>query len=174
MISFCKDCVRDARGSVTIELALLAPILATMIIGVIDVSIAYGKKLELEQGAQRAVEKVMQTTGDSTVADTLREEAVCQVNGTNEDGTCAAGRITAADVTVTYRLECVSEDGTRTPQEGETAEEFDALTCNEDDSEARYLSVHLVDVYQPMFPLFHWGPHSDGYHLSATAGVRTQ
>ena len=174
MIGLCKRCLSDAGGSVTIELALLAPILATMIIGVIDVSIAYGQKLELEQGAQRAIEKVMQTTGDSTVADTLQEEAVCQINGTNDDGTCAIGRITPADVTVGYRLECVDEGGTRTPAEAETAEEFDALTCDEDEREARYLSVTVVDVYQPMFPMVHWGVHDDGYHLSATAGVRTK
>ena len=115
MIGFCKTCAGDSRGSVTVELALLAPILATMIIGVIDISIAYGQKLELEQGAQRAIEKVMQTTGNTTVADTLQQEVVCQVNGTEEGGACATGRITTADVAVGYRLECVDEGGTRTP-----------------------------------------------------------
>lgn len=174
MIGFCKRCIRDAGGSVTVELALLAPILATMVIGVVDISLAYGQKLELEQGTQRAIEKVMQTTGDTTVGDTLQEEVVCQVNGTNEDGTCATGRVAPEDVTVSYRLECLADDGTRTSAVEDTAEEFDALTCGADDREVRYLSVTAVDVYAPMFPLFHWGSHDDGFHLSATAGVRTQ
>lgn len=174
MISFCKRCVLDRSGTVTVELALLAPILATMIIGIADISIAYGQKLELEQAAQRAVEKVMQTTGSSTVAETLAEEAVCQVNGTNEDDTCATGRITTGDVTVGYRLECIDEGGNRTPAESDDAAEFDALTCAEDEREARYLSVTVADTYTPMFPLYHFGVHDDGFHLSATAGVRTQ
>jgi len=174
MIGFTKRCIRDASGSVTIELALLAPVLATVIIGVADISIAYGRKLELEQAAQRAVEKVMQTTGDSTVAETLAEEAVCQVNGTNADGSCATGRITTGDVTVEYRLECVAGDGTRSPTTSEDVAEFDLLTCDEDERESRYLSVTVDDTYTPMFPL-HWGTGGDGdYDLTATAGVRTQ
>ena len=174
MIRLCKHCIRDRRGSVTVELALLAPILATMVIGIADISIAYGQKLELEQAAQRAVEKVMQTTGSSTVAETLQDEAVCQVNGQNEDGTCATGRVTTADVTVGYRLECVAEDGSRTPTESDDVAEFDALTCDEDDREARSQTVTVVDTYTPMFPI-HWGTGGDGdYDLTATAGVRTQ
>jgi Flp pilus assembly protein TadG len=174
MIGLGKSFAGDSRGAVTVELALLAPILAMMIIGVADISIAYGQKLELEQGAQRAIEKVMQTTGNTTVADTLQQEVVCQVNGTLEGGACATGRVTAEDVTVGYRLECVDEGGTRTATESDTAAEFDALTCPEDSSEARYLNVTVVDTYTPMFPI-HWGTGGDGdYDLSATAGVRTQ
>lgn len=164
----------DSRGSVTVELALLAPILATMIIGVIDVSLAYGQKLELEQGAQRAIEKIMQTTGNTTVADTLKEEVVCQVNGANDDGTCATGDIATSDVSVGYRLECLDEGGTRTSQEEDVAADFDALTCGSDEREVRYMSVTVVDTYTPMFPI-QWGTGGDGdYDLSATAGVRTQ
>lgn len=174
MIGLRKLFPDDSRGSVTVELALLAPILATMIIGVIDISIAYGQKLELEQGAQRAIEKVMQTTGNTTVADTLQQEVVCQVNGTTEGGACDTGRVTVDDVTVGYRLECIDGGGTRTATESDDVAEFDALTCPEDDSEARYLNVTVVDTYTPMFPIS-WGTGGDGdYDLSAKAGVRTQ
>ena len=164
----------DERGSVTVELALLAPILATMVIGVIDVSLAYGQKLELEQGAQRAIEKIMQTTGDTTVADTLKEEVVCQVNGVDGEGACKTDQVAAADVTVGYRLECLDDGGNRTEQEAETAADFDALTCESDEREVRYVNVTVVDTYTPMFPIS-WGTGGDGdYDLSATAGVRTQ
>ena len=51
----------DQRGAAVIELAMIAPILAMMVIGIVDMSNGYSRKLALEQGAQRAVEKIMQT-----------------------------------------------------------------------------------------------------------------
>jgi len=53
---------RNDRGAAIIELALVAPVLALMTIGIVDMSNAYSRKLGLEQGAQRAIEKIMQTT----------------------------------------------------------------------------------------------------------------
>ena len=85
----------DSAGTAVIELALIAPVLALMIVGIADVSIAYGRRLELEQAVQRSIEKVMQTTGDTTVAGTIKKETVCQINGTNDDNSCATGRLTA-------------------------------------------------------------------------------
>ena len=58
---------RDARGAAVIEMALIAPVLALGVIGIVDISNAYSRKLALEQGAQRAVEKIMQTTSYTTV-----------------------------------------------------------------------------------------------------------
>jgi len=166
---------REDRGTAVIELALIAPVLALIIIGVTDVSIAYGRKLELEQAVQRSIEKVMQTTGDTTVAGTIQKEAVCQINGTNPDGTCAAGRLATADVTVKYRLECTTTAGAMTATEKTDATQFDALSCaNATDSEARYIMATAVDTYTPMFKI-HFGTGANGvYDLSATAGVRVQ
>ena len=65
-----------------------------MVVGIVDMSNAFSRKLALEQGAQRAIEKIMQTTADDTVEDTFKNEAVCQVNGTNADGTCKTSPIT--------------------------------------------------------------------------------
>ena len=115
MIGRLTKLFRDKSGTATIELALAAPVLAMMVIGVSDVSIAYGKKLELEQAAQRAMEKVMQTTGEKTPEDTIKYEAVCQYNGTDSSGKCIeTAPITTANVTVTYSLTC---DGTATEAE---------------------------------------------------------
>jgi len=166
---------REDRGTAVIELALIAPVLALLIIGVTDVSVAYGRRLELEQAVQRSIEKVMQTTGDTTVAGTIQKEAVCQINGTNPDGTCASGRLSTADVTVTYRLECTTTAGALTSQEEDNADDFDLLSCaNATDKEARYILATAVDTYTPMFKI-HFGTGSNGvYDLSATAGVRVQ
>lgn len=169
--------VTDARGAAVVELALVAPVLAVLMIGVIDMSNAYSRKLALEQGAQRAIEKIMQTTEDTTVDATLTNEVLCQVNGTNAGGTCKTSPITASNVTVSYRLECKAAGGAISTQISTDAVAFDALTCAGGTvSEARYIQVAVTDKYRPMFPV-HFGGYNttDGtYHVSATAGMRTQ
>jgi Flp pilus assembly protein TadG len=160
MIRTLKQLARDRSGSATIELALCAPFLAMMVIGVSDISMAYGKKLELEQAAQRAMEKVMQTTGETTPEDTIKTEAVCQYNGTDSDGVCLTSPITTDNVTVTYSLKC---DGVVTNY---------SLDCAPSQLEIRYINATVTDNYTPMFDL-HFGTESDGtYHLSGQAGVR--
>ena len=147
-----RNPVRDDRGAAVIELALIAPVLALLTIGIIDVSQAFGRQLTLEQAAQRAVEKVMQTTGDTTVEATIKEEAAAQ------------GDVAPEDVTVSYRLEC---DGT-------VEADFDT-ECGAGEVESRYLMVTVSGSYTPMFPAHFFGDGGDGiYHMTATAGVRTK
>jgi Flp pilus assembly protein TadG len=173
---------RDERGAAIIELALIAPFFALMTVGIVDMSNAFSRKLALEQGAQRAIEKVMQTTQDSTVEGTLTTEAVCQVNGTNADGSCKTSPISASNVTVTWRRECTSSSGTLTQAPGSpysTSAAFDSSSnaCPSGTAkEAEYIQVKVTDKYTPMFPI-HFAKFntSDGaYDLSATAGVRTK
>jgi Flp pilus assembly protein TadG len=166
----------DARGAAIIELALVAPILGLMVVGIVDMSNAFSRKLTLEQGAQRAIERIMQTTADDTVEGTLKTEAVCQVNGTNSDGTCKTSPITTSDVTVTFRLECTASGGAITTQTSTDSTTFDAFTCAAGTlSEARYIEIAVADKYTPMFPIHFGFINADGtYHLSATAGMRTQ
>ncbi len=49
---------RDERGTSIIEMALAAPLLATFLIGMVDLSRAYSAKLQVEQAAQRTIEMV--------------------------------------------------------------------------------------------------------------------
>lgn len=152
MMGFLNRLRRDNRGVAIIELALYAPILATMTIGVVDISSAFGRKLALEQAAQRAIEKVMQTTGDNTVEDEITAEAAAQAG------------VPVDQVTVSYRLEC----------DGVYNSDYDASCAS--GKEARYILVTVSDVYHPMFPM-HFGdydPEADGYHVVARAGMRTQ
>ena len=142
----------DESGAAVIELALIAPVLAFMTIGIIDVSQAFNRKLTLEQAAQRAVEKVMQTTGTTTPEETIKEEAASQ------------GDISEDDVSVTYRLEC----------NGEVEADFDT-ECAPGEAEARWLMVTVAGQYEPMFPMHFFGDESDKiYHMTATAGMRTK
>ena len=167
----------DASGAAIIELALVAPILAVMVVGVVDMSNAVSRKLALEQGAQRAIEKIMQTTGDETVEATIKNEAVCQVNGMNTNGSCKTSPITASNVTVTYRLECTDvSTGAVTSQTNTDAIVFDTLTCPSTARDSRYIQVAVSDRYTPMFGMHFAGLNSSdsSYHLLATAGMRTQ
>lgn len=172
---------RDERGAAIIELALVAPVLALMTVGIVDMSNAFSRKLALEQGAQRAIEKIMQTTETTTVENTLTTEAVCQVNGTNADGTCKTSPISSSDVTVTWRRECTDSSGTLTQAPNSpysTSTDFDSTSnaCPSGTAtEADYIQVALTDKYTPMFPIHFAGLNGDGtYHLSASAGVRTK
>ena len=166
----------DQRGAAIIELALVAPVFALMTSGIVDMSNAYSRKLALEQGAQRAIEKIMQTTEIDTVEGTLKTEAVCQVNGTNTDGTCKTSPITTSNVTVTYRLECKDSGGTITSQTSTDSVAFDALVCGSGTvRESRYIEANVTDKYTPMFPIHFFSYNGDGtYHIQATAGMRTE
>jgi len=176
MRKIMRRTIRDERGAVLIELALVAPILITMVIGVVDISNAYNQKLALEQGAQRAIEKMQQTSQDKTVDQSVKDEVVCQVNGT-ETGqggveTCKAGLITTNDVTVTDRLECIDPDGTIHAFTGAGA----LVDCGDNQTETRYVSVAVTSLYTPMFPIHFFGYDSTdgGYRINVTAGVRTK
>lgn len=167
----------DKRGAAVVELALIAPVLSVLMIGVIDMSNAFSHKLAIEQGAQRAIEKILQTTDDTTVEATLSNEVICQVNGMTTGGACNTTPIAASNVVVTYRLECKNAGGTIASQTSTVSTTFDAFVCGSGTvSAARYISVAVTDKYRPLFPI-HFGSFntSDGtYHLSATAGMRMQ
>jgi Flp pilus assembly protein TadG len=171
---------KDDRGAAIIELAMVAPILALMTIGVVDLSNAYSRKLALEQGAQRAIEKVMQTTELDTVENTLKTEAVCQVNGMNGDGTCKTTPISTANVTVTYRLECTNNGMIMSTQTNTDPVVFDNLYCNTGETAQKFIEVRVTDSYAPMFPIHFSGYRAAsgilaaGYQMQAVAGVRTE
>ena len=165
----------NQSGSIIIELAIVAPIIALLAIGAVDLSNAYSRKLALEQGAQRAIEKIMQTTDVDTVEGTLKSEAICQVNGMNADGTCKSSPITASNVVISYRLECTTAAGTVTTQTSIDATAFDAFTCPAGIAKhARYIQIALTDSYSAIFPVLFSGAVAGSYPLTATAGMRTE
>ena len=173
--------LRDTRGAAVIEMAMIAPVLALGVIGIVDMSNAYSRKLALEQGAQRAIEKIMQTTSYTTVEATLANEAICQVNGTTTTTSgsttttvCNSSPLTASNVTVTWRLQCTDSAGTVTNQTSTSSATFDTFVCPSGTaSQAKYVQVDLTDKYTPMFPIHFASLNGDGtYHLAASAGMR--
>ena len=158
--AFIRRLLGDRRGVAIIELALVAPIFATLVIGVADIGNAYSRKLALEQAAQRSIEKIMQTTAITTPVAALKAEAVAQAG----DG------LTANDVSVTYALYCVSATGVFT-----TNADYNEGKCTGGSTEARYLEVRVSDEYTRIFPVPFSGANAAGnYPVSATAGMRIQ
>ena len=168
----------DNRGAAVIEMAMVAPVLALCVIGIVDISNAFSKQLALEQGAQRAVEKIMNTTESATVESTLASEVQCQVNGSTTSGgvqTCNTSGTQA--ITVNWRLDC-TVGGTTTSQTTTTSATYDTWlqACTAaNGTKAGYVSVTVTDKYTPLFPIHFasFNTSDSTYHLSATAGVRT-
>ena len=138
--------LRERAGTVTIELALLAPILAAMLIGLIDISTAYSNKLRLEQVAQRSIEKIMQQSFTTTQAAAIKTEAEA-----------AAGAGSTA--TVTWWIEC---DAVK--QTGASAY---TLGCGDGQQVGRYVQVQIAKPYSALIASTSWT-------LIGKSGIRIQ
>ena len=155
---------REERGAAIIELAIVAPVIALMTVGVVDLSNGFGTKLRVEQAAQRSVEKVMQTTGITNVETTIANEAICQFNGTLDNGTCKTAPLTADNVAVVHSLYC---------NNGATPVATD--DCPDGQTESKWIKVTVTTEYKPMFPLHFTGIDANGkYRIQASAGMRTE
>lgn len=143
---------RDERGNSAIEMALVLPLLATLLIGMVDLSGGYAVKVTVQQAAQRAIEKVMQTTASKTVIETLKSEAA------------AGAGVAESAVTVDYWLEC---NGAR--------QAIYDNPCPSGQTYARYLSVEVAKVYDPTLSFKFIGANADGtFTIRSKAGLRTQ
>ena len=149
MTRLMKKLARSSDGTATIELALMLPIFASMLIGVVDITTAFNRKLEMEQAIQRAIERVMQTTTDYTVEQNIKAEAAVAA-GINEN-----------DVIVTYSLTCngVVTDAT--------------LDCTPGQAEVRYTNVKASTIFTPMFPLSRLGLTASAFTIDVETGIRT-
>lgn len=142
----------DNRGAAVIELAIIAPVFATMLIGMVDIGRGYSMKLRLEQAAQRSIEKVMNGQADKSSAAALKTEAAT-VAGVAED-----------KVVVDFWLECNNSRQTNYNTTCATGQVF-----------RRYLTVQITKTFEPMFKLKFLGANSDGtFTVTGKTGVRTQ
>lgn len=142
---------REERGNSAIEMALAAPLLAALLIGMVDVSRAYSSRLVLEQVAQRTIERVQQTGFDPTQEPALEAEAAD-----------AAGAGSTADVVFTLECDGVSQGWT--------------TTCSAGQAYARYVTVTVTSSFTPMFDSGYFpGSNADGtVALRGEAGIRVQ
>lgn len=151
---------RDERGTSIIELALVLPLLATLVVGIIDISNGFSARLQLEQAAQRSIEKAVNGEKETAFFQTLRNEAMI-----------AAG-VTADAVTVEYWLECNGVSQNTSP---ETMDEDYGKKCEDNVPYSRYVNVRIEKIYAPTFQAMMIGNNADGtFTLVGEAGVRVQ
>ena len=152
----------DEGGVAVLELALAAPILALFIMGTADVGSAFSRKVALEQGAQRAVEKVMQTTELDNVQDTIAGEVAVQAE------------VSESQVKVAFPRYC---DERKMPDVARDEDGFaEGDPCAPGEKEAHYILVSVSDEYKPMFPALGMGKKlaNGNYLVVAQAGMRTK
>lgn len=145
---------RDSTGTSVIEFALFAPILCVTLMGVTDVSMAYSRKLAVEQAAFRALENVSVIAPQASY-DYLKADAAAA------DG---PGGVQAADVTVTTWIECNNVRQAAT-----------VTSCPTGELISQYVEVSIASSYTPMFfegPLAATGNASGQVNLVAAASVR--
>ena len=154
---------REQRCAAIIELALAAPFLAALVIGMTDLARGYSTKLQIEQAAQRTVEKVEQQKSVATSYNTM-----LSTEATN--AMTDAGYTSGNTITPDSWLECGS-NGTWTRQT-----DFNGSCPNATDISARYVSVRISRSFTPMFTSRHWpGANSSGsFTVSGFAEVRIQ
>lgn len=153
MTRLFRTLARDQRGTSLIEMAMVAPVFAAMLIGMVDISRAYSAKLQLEQAAYRAIEKVQQYRTTTDTYSTLQAEAATAAN------------VATTAVTVDPWLEC---NGTR--QTSYTG------VCPTGQVPTRYITVSIEKMFTPMFgSRFFPRANTNGtYTLTGRAGLRTQ
>jgi len=163
MIDMFRKLARDERGTSLIEMALVAPFLATLTIGMVDLSRGYSEKLFVEQAAQRAVEKAMQgMQGDEStdIFDGLKAEAA------------ATADVPEDDVTVRYWLECNGVDQNTNP--ATMAADYEKV-CPDGQYYSRHMSVRIEKTFTPMFSMTWLGANEDGtFTVVGEAGMRVQ
>jgi Flp pilus assembly pilin Flp len=153
MTRLFRSLAGDERGTSLIEMAMVAPVLASMLIGMVDISRAYSAKLQLEQAAYRSIEKVQQYRTTTDTYTTLQAEAA------------SAAGVNATAVTVDPWLEC---NGVR---------QTDYLgVCPTGQVPTRYITVSIQKMFTPMFGTHYFpGSNNDGtFTLTGQAGLRTQ
>lgn len=156
---------RDERGASIIELAMAAPFLAALIIGMSDLARGFSTKLMLEQAAQRTIEKV---ENQKSVANSYNTALSTEAASAMTDAGFSSGNTITPD----SWLECSSNGGTSWTRQAN----FTDSCPNASDLTARYVKVTIARNYVPIFSSRHWpGANAQGnIPITGTAEVRIQ
>jgi Flp pilus assembly protein TadG len=153
MKTIARSIFADQGGNSILEMGLVAPLLAALFVGTVDIARGVSTKLQLEQAAQRSIELVQRTNYATSMNTTLETEA-----------TTAAGAGSSA--TATAWLEC---------DHSSTHGNYDTGTCTATQSYARYVKVTVQKSFTPMFGTrFFPGAVNGAIIIKGSATVRTQ
>lgn len=149
---------RNTRGNSFVEMALVLPLLTSVLVGTVDISRAVSAQLQIQQAAQRTVERVQRSAFKFSDVSTYQSDAA------------TAADVLSTAVTVDAWLQC---NGTvQTPMD---QTHFDGA-CTSGEVMARYVTVQIQKNFNPMFGTrFFPGANADGtFTLTAQAGVRVE
>lgn len=125
--------LRDERGSMAIETALIAPVLATMALGTFEVSNIVSREQQLQSASNEASEVILAAAGGSGISsDSLEQILESSLN------------LQASQLTITPRYRC----GSATQVSSTTP------TCATDTQLYTYVHLQLTDTYSPMWTRF--------------------
>jgi len=145
------ELARDARGTMAIETAIVAPVLAVMSLGIFEAGSMVSRQQELQSGASEAEAIILAAATSSTPTSSDDLKKVIK----NSLG------LTDAQVVLTQRFRC---DG------GDLLE--DATTCTSGKALSTYVRVELKDTYTPVWSNYGFGK-SFNYNVVRTVLVNT-
>ncbi|MGZ3196224.1 MAG: TadE/TadG family type IV pilus assembly protein [Croceibacterium sp.] len=140
------------RGSVTIETAIVAPVLVLMALGGFDVSEIIARQTELDSAAAEGA-AIVRAKAPSTTADlnTIRDIIKTSIDRNNTDP--------YDTVTVTQIYRC-----------GTTATYVTANNCATGDKVSTYVKVVITDKYKPVWTNFGVG-HLQNYNVNRVVQI---
>lgn len=139
----------DKRAVAIIEMALTAPFLALLIVGLVDTSRYAAAKLKAQQAVNRGLELSMMG-GGSVPSSEIQQQAAAQAG------------VALNEVTVTKFLEC---SGTTTDW---------SLSCSSEQESARFTRIQIATGFEPIFAyssMTKFFFNSDGRIVISVAGV---
>lgn len=141
--------LRDACGTMAIETAIVAPVLALMAIGVFEVGTLVSRQQELQSSASEA-EGIILAAAEGTGTDSATIEEVIE----------HSLRLEPDQVTLEERFRC---DAAATLTE-------DSATCDTERPIYQYVVLNVTDTYTPVWTWFGSEPYT--YNVERTVQVR--
>lgn len=152
-----KCLLANERGTAVVELAILAPVLALLTVGIVDLSKGITRRLEVSDAVHSVLEKAAANNFNIKASETdttytfLKDEAADAAN------------VDPSEVTVKVWLEC---DGEEQPQ--------GTPSCDTDEVSATYVQLTIGTTFRPSFTSI-VAPDANGtYPIWAEAAVRIQ
>ncbi|QGN53811.1 TadE/TadG family type IV pilus assembly protein [Novosphingobium sp. Gsoil 351] len=146
MIRSLSRMLRNERGAIVVETALVAPVLALLSLGAFQVSQAVARQHELQTGADDAASMALAGWKDDSAEVTALKSVLKTTLG-----------LTDAQVTITHKYRC-----------GTTAAYVNVKTdCAAGSIVTTYLQIALTDTYTPTWADFGIGSPLN-YHVTRT------
>ena len=145
---FARKLARDERGAFTIEVAIIAPLLATMSLGAFEAGSIVSRQLELQSAVQET-ETIALAVNSGASIETSELKAILKKSAGVQDNQIVISRFYrcgAATKTVSDPKFCVVAV--------EFSEEGTGAEVTKDPAVASYLSIQLKDTYTPTWTKF--------------------